>query len=95
MIVGSQLDIFDIFESDYKNQNLNGILAMIGEHMPDVKVAAVFVPTFYVPGSGGADPSFALKKNGKYKIYSFWHGELNQRHFRIVDKLPNHDWIEL
>lgn len=92
MIEAVQTDIFDFLDLDYKTERVAEVLDTIEQHMPGVEVAAVWVPN---KNQGGAFPGFALKVDGMYKIYEFWHGKLNQNHFTIKQELPNRDWIEI
>lgn len=92
MNYSEQMNIFDVFERDWKESKVVELLEKISEHCPKLKIEAVFI---FPRECGGAEPAFATYEKGKYKLFNFWHGTLNLEHFILKDELPNDDWIKL
>jgi lysyl-tRNA synthetase class I len=83
-----QLSIFDDLEKENK---IYEVLSKAKEYDNNLKVAAVYIPD---PEMSLAEPSFAVKENGKYKFYEILHGHILFRGgpLGFRDELPNKFW---
>lgn len=86
-----QLDLFS-FEDDAR---LYDVICMAKSYNPSFEVAAVYLPDKELIY---AEPSFAIKADGKLKFYQILRGVV--QHFSnspldTRDEVPNRYWIEV